>query len=305
MTMDLKISEMVAATRLLGDELLPIVQGTQNRKTTAQDLRGGGLQSWRNTDQSVYVRWYFAGMPSATVAQVPYDCGALDLIALPDVFGNGGRITKVGVVVTTPGGAGCKGRIAIYSVVSNERLDPGALLWESTDLNLESAGLVWAPLDFQQLPGVPYYFVLWTSDAVSVAGIQMEHLPPFLGVNPYLDDAQVGASGSAAAMPMPNPFDDPPGPLGVGTANVPRIGILYSPDPVVVVDDICHDANGTALDAHSIAPVNLPPTSWTVLSGTLEIQSNVVDVTATGYNDAVVDPGFADCEISEIGRAHV
>jgi hypothetical protein len=55
------------------------------------------------------------------------------------------------------------------------------------------------------------------------------------------------------------------------------------------------DANGTSLDAHTIAPINTPAATWTEGRGDFDIQSNQANVAASGAvtprNTAYVDVG--------------
>lgn len=69
--------------------------------------------------------------------------------------------------------------------------------------------------------------------------------------------------------------------------------------PTLILDQFT-DTNGTALSSHTIAPTNTPATSWTLVAGTWQIQSNKAKVTtASGGQDiAVVDAGMANVTVT-------
>lgn len=69
------------------------------------------------------------------------------------------------------------------------------------------------------------------------------------------------------------------------------------PTPVIspLISDIFTDANGTNINAHTIAPINIPATAWTNLVNAFTIQENQLAPTADGAFDiSVCDPGIAD-----------
>lgn len=66
-----------------------------------------------------------------------------------------------------------------------------------------------------------------------------------------------------------------------------------SPAPAVLILDEFTDPNGTAITAHTIAPTNIPATSWTNLGGAWTIQDNA----ARPPSDSTV--------ICESGKANV
>src|SRR5258707_47495 len=76
------------------------------------------------------------------------------------------------------------------------------------------------------------------------------------------------------------------------------LSALVGGSPLLV--DRFTDANGVGLAAHGVAPINSPAASWTVVSGTLTIQSNRVAISGAGYNRATVNAGVADCTVQTI-----
>lgn len=67
----------------------------------------------------------------------------------------------------------------------------------------------------------------------------------------------------------------------------------------ILVRDEFTDANGTALTAHTIAPVNEPATDWTAGVGTFQIQSNKAEGNSDADNDQTwCDAGDADVSVS-------
>lgn len=72
--------------------------------------------------------------------------------------------------------------------------------------------------------------------------------------------------------------------------------------PTTLISDAFTDTDGTNLSAHSISPTNTPATSWSILSGAFDINSNRARQTGTGTIVAVVDAGQADVTISCVLR---
>lgn len=99
------------------------------------------------------------------------------------------------------------------------------------------------------------------------------------------------------------------------STNTPQTGQTGTPGPghqvyggVVVnlgynataptVYDQFHDANGTNLPSHAIAPTNTPATAWTVTTGTLHIDTNRLHAVTTAVSLATCDPGLTDVNCS-------
>lgn len=72
--------------------------------------------------------------------------------------------------------------------------------------------------------------------------------------------------------------------------------------PTTRILDLFADADGTLLTAHTIAPTNTPATSWSNLSGTVEILSNRASCKTAPGNSCLVTvaSGVADCVITAV-----
>src|SRR5688572_14621086 len=60
--------------------------------------------------------------------------------ALPILWNRGGKIDKLGINVSSAGGAGCKARLAIYEATSETDLYPGELVLDAGELAADSTG---------------------------------------------------------------------------------------------------------------------------------------------------------------------
>lgn len=72
-----------------------------------------------------------------------------------------------------------------------------------------------------------------------------------------------------------------------------------SAGPTTLILDQFTDTNGTAIASHTIAPTNVPATSWTAQVGTWQIQTNrAQNIGGAANGHFTSDAGVANCTIS-------
>jgi len=76
-------------------------------------------------------------------------------------------------------------------------------------------------------------------------------------------------------------------------------GRVWAPVTQILILDQFTDSNGTGLAAHTIAPTNVPATSWTVDAGAITIQSNKATIASENTSHAAyVFPNVSDVVVS-------
>lgn len=91
--------------------------------------------------------------------------------------------------------------------------------------------------------------------------------------------------------------------FGLPWRRMRRAGVLTNSGgaaaPVTLILDQFTDTNGTAIGSHTIAPTNVPATSWTAQVGTFQIQSNSVqNIGGAANGHCTLDAGVANCTLS-------
>lgn len=81
---------------------------------------------------------------------------------------------------------------------------------------------------------------------------------------------------------------------------VPAVAGAPASGVTTVILDQFTDTNGTALASHTIAPTNVPATSWSVAEGTptVTIQTNKAQSTSSSDGILWLDSGVSDCTIT-------
>ena len=83
---------------------------------------------------------------------------------------------------------------------------------------------------------------------------------------------------------------------GVGSGMSGMSGMAGAGGLSLKVRDEFTDTNGTLLGSHTIAPTNVPSTSWGGIQGGADIQSNQANATST-QTRFICNPGAADGEV--------
>jgi len=299
-----KITDMPDATTLEGNELLPLVQGGVNVKTSLNAIGIRAIDSYQQRGTVHGIRLYAAGMPEVGFGFTNLATNPNILVGLPVCIPTGGTIDKLGVYVHTAGAGGTSCRLAIYDAVSSEDLYPDQLLYETAPLVCSASGLKQETLDFDLEPGKLYWVGFNTDSAALFLQSSSAYLHGILGFDTVYQPQCPAWQDSHTYGPMPSPFPSGAQPYSGAGFNFVIVSYHLRARYVVLVDDIFEDADGTLLSAHTIAPVDIPAVSWETQDGDFLIESNELVENVNFYNVSTVDVGEADVKVAILITNH-
>lgn len=168
---------------------------------------------WKHVNNGGLKAWHPGGTPTTTFYSSPSTVDADKDLFMPFFPSRGGHLDKIGVYLAVSGTPTSKCRIALYISKSETDLAPGALVWQSAELDLEgTAGqMVSEDVDITLDNTKLYWLALnvTTPDfTLALGAYTLDNGNPIFGIDPDTFFAQPSIVRSRFYDVFPDPYDD-------------------------------------------------------------------------------------------------